>query len=130
MEKLVYFSLALYFGLILHFVGDYLTQNHWLATNKTKRFLPAFIHVLLYSLPFLLIVPSMAWCIVSVTHFFIDRYRLAVWHTKFVNNEFEEAMGCPKDTPPFLSFWLTIIIDNTYHVLFNTLAITLHYFVI
>ncbi len=26
----------LYFGLLLHFVGDYLLQNDWLATKKTK----------------------------------------------------------------------------------------------
>lgn len=64
--------------LILHMVGDYLTQSHWMAENKTKRFLPAAIHATVYSLPFLLLSISWAaFAVILITHFFIDRYRLA-----------------------------------------------------
>lgn len=69
--------------LILHLVGDYVTQSDWMAQNKTKRFAPAAVHALVYSLPFLLLRPSwMAFTVILITHFLIDRYRLArfiVW---------------------------------------------------
>jgi hypothetical protein len=74
--------------LILHLIGDYLTQSDWMAQNKTKAFLPAFVHALVYSLPFLLLtthIPALL-CIFA-THFLIDRYRLAryvVWAKNFI----------------------------------------------
>lgn len=63
--------------LILHLFGDYVTQSDWMANNKTKRFWPAFWHALVYSLPFLFIGSLAAVAVIFVTHFFIDRYRLA-----------------------------------------------------
>jgi Protein of unknown function (DUF3307) len=69
--------------LILHLIGDYVTQSDWMAQNKTKRFAPAAAHAVVYSLPFLLLKPSWtAFAVILVTHFLIDRYRLAryvVW---------------------------------------------------
>ena len=68
--------------LILHLVGDYLTQSDWMAQTKTKASFPAFCHALVYSLPFLFIGSREAVVVILVTHFFIDRYRLAryvVW---------------------------------------------------
>ncbi len=69
--------------LLAHLIGDYILQSHWMAENKTKAFWPAFVHALLYSLPFVLIAPSgQAWGVIFFTHFLIDRYRLArylVW---------------------------------------------------
>jgi hypothetical protein len=64
--------------LLIHLWGDYILQSDWMAQNKTKAYLPAFVHALLYSLGFLLLRPSWkAWLVIAVTHFFIDRYRLA-----------------------------------------------------
>jgi hypothetical protein len=69
--------------LILHLLGDYVTQSDWMANNKTKRFLPAFLHAIVYSFPFLLLRPSwVAFAVILVSHFIIDRYRIArfmVW---------------------------------------------------
>lgn len=73
--------------LILHLIGDYLTQSDWMAQNKTKHSLPAMAHALVYSLPFLFLTahapsPALAGMVILVTHFLIDRYRLAryvVW---------------------------------------------------
>ena len=69
--------------LILHLLGDYVLQSDWMANNKTKRFVPAAVHAIVYSLPFLLLKPSWtAFAVILVTHFLIDRYRLArfvVW---------------------------------------------------
>lgn len=64
--------------LILHLIGDYVTQSDYMAQNKTKRFCPAMLHAIVYSLPFLLLKPSwIAFAVILGTHFLIDRYRLA-----------------------------------------------------
>lgn len=72
----------------IHLLGDYVTQSDWMASRKTQEHLPAFCHALVYSLPFLLFRPSLtAWLVIFVTHFFIDRYRLAryaVWAKNFL----------------------------------------------
>jgi hypothetical protein len=74
--------------LILHLIGDYLTQSDWMAQNKTKSSLPAAVHALVYGAPFLLFLvanapnPTLAGFVIVGTHFLIDRYRLAryvVW---------------------------------------------------
>lgn len=68
--------------LILHLVGDYVTQSDWMANNKVKSDLAAWVHALVYSLPFLLLIgsapsPACAGMTILCTHFLIDRYRLA-----------------------------------------------------
>lgn len=74
--------------LILHLVGDYVTQSDWMASQKTTRYLPAFVHATVYSLPFLLLRLSwIAFAIILGTHFLIDRFRLAkyvVWAKNFI----------------------------------------------
>lgn len=79
--------------LILHLIGDYVTQSDWMAQNKTKRFAPAAAHAIVYSLPFLLLKPSWtAFAVILVTHFLIDRYRLARFVVWAKNVIFEPAM--------------------------------------
>lgn len=117
-------ELTLIIGLIFHFIGDYLTQNHWLATNKTSNSLVAFYHVLIYSLPFLLITSLSAVAIILITHFFIDRFRLAQYWIKLVNWNWKSTnFGYAEDVPKFLSIWLMIIVDNTFHIVINSLSI-------
>ena len=41
--------------LLLHLIGDYITQPHWIAINKTKSWYPAIIHGIIYTLPFLIL---------------------------------------------------------------------------
>ena len=69
--------------LILHLIGDYITQSDWMATEKTKRSVAALVHSLVYSLGFLVFSPSAtAFAFIASTHFVIDRWRLAryvVW---------------------------------------------------
>lgn len=127
--------------LILHLFGDYITQSHWMAENKTKRFLPAAIHATVYSLPFLLLSISwVAFAVILITHFFIDRYRLAravVWIKNvilqpngvqnLISDEFLwrncNQTGYPKEVPAWLSVWLLIAADNTLHLAINYCAI-------
>ena len=115
----------LYYGLLFHFVGDYILQNDWMAQNKTKSNLPAIIHALIYTTPFLLLTTNpFSIAIIFVTHFFIDRFRLAVYWIKLMNwNWSSTNFGYTEDKPLWMSIWLMIIIDNVWHVLFNTLAL-------
>ena len=73
--------------LILHLIGDYLMQSDWMAQNKTKAFWPAYVHATVYALPFLMLPAAwhhheLPFVVILLTHFLIDRYRLAryvVW---------------------------------------------------
>lgn len=137
--------------LILHLLGDYVFQSDWMAQNKTKRFAPAAAHALVYSLPFLLLDPSLAaFLVILVTHFFIDRYRLArfvvwaknvlldpsFWRMHLVRDRETMAAflgrwswhncsgtGYPSDAPPWLAVWLLIAADNTLHLAINYAAL-------
>lgn len=69
--------------LILHLFGDFILQSQDMSDNKRKSSLWAAFHATVYSLPFLLLRPSVAaFSVILVTHFFIDRFGLAryiVW---------------------------------------------------
>jgi hypothetical protein len=122
-------------SLIAHGVGDYLIQSHWMATEKTKRWLPAVLHAATYGLPFLVLTRSpLALLIISGTHAVIDRYRLAR-HVVWLKNQMgpkahrpqwadAKATGYPSDTPPWLAVWLMILADNLIHILINAAALT------
>ena len=115
-------SLAL--GFVFHLIGDYLTQNDWMANQKTKNSWVALLHVTIYSLPFLYLVPNLYWLIIIVSHFFIDRFRLAVYWIKLVNWNWESTnFGYDENKPQWMSVWLMIIVDNVIHICFNSLAI-------
>lgn len=122
--------------LILHLIGDYLTQSNWMAQNKTKNSFAAGAHALVYSAPFLLLIgstprPALAGVTILVTHFLIDRFRLAryvVWVKNFIgpgNLPWREcsATGYPPDCPAWLAVWLMIIADNTLHLAINYAAL-------
>jgi uncharacterized protein DUF3307 len=69
--------------LVAHAIGDYLLQSDWMANGKTKAHAPAAAHAIVYTLCFLPFHPSwQAWSVILLTHFAIDRWRLAryvVW---------------------------------------------------
>jgi hypothetical protein len=123
-------------GVGAHFIGDYLLQSDWMATEKTKRWLPAVMHGLFYTLPFLLFTLN-AWAllIICLTHIVIDRYRLVrhlIWLKNFIAprrtwQTWEECKetGYSNSRPAWLTVWLMIITDNLLHVLIN--SATLYY---
>lgn len=127
-------ELALILALLAHFVGDYILQTHWMATQKTSRWLPAILHGITYGIPFIVATHSVAaLLVIVVTHIIIDRFRLAR-HLMWFKNQFApkdfrperselKTTGYPASTPAWLSVWLMIIADNTVHVVLNTLAI-------
>jgi len=115
--------------LIAHLIGDYVLQNHWMANNKTKAWLPAILHVLLYGIPFLVLGANFwQWLIIVSTHLIIDHYRLAQYWVDFWGTGkpgwLSKQFGSPTpDAPPFLSVWLLIIVDNTMHLTINYLVL-------
>ena len=121
--------------LILHLIGDYLLQSDWMALNKTKCSKAAATHAITYSLPFLILEPSLAaFLVICITHFFIDRFRLAryvvyarniILQPKKFRNKWEDCQetGYHKDMPQWLSLWLLVACDNTIHLLINYLAL-------
>lgn len=120
--------------LVLHALGDYVLQSDWMATTKTTKSIAALAHVVTYTLPFLLVTRSpAALAVILVTHFVIDRWRLAryaCWLKNWLgpagsNFPWSECVGTGyhKDRPPWMSVWLMIIADNTAHVICNGLAL-------
>ncbi len=139
--------------LIAHLFGDYVLQNHWMAAKKTGSWYVALLHAFLYTLPFLFITQSFpALGMIFSTHAVIDRYRLAKYWTRFwgvgepgwVATHLEYLIRgtykigvpgidysktgvlnswLPEAAPPWLGVWLLILVDNTFHLLLNRLAI-------
>jgi hypothetical protein len=117
--------------ILAHAVGDYLLQTDWMAQEKTKRWPPAIVHGLVYTLPFLLITTSpWALLVIGGTHMVIDRYRLAK-HVVWFKNQLQPkqwrpghtATGMKEETPDWLAYWLLFIQDNIIHILINVLAV-------
>ena len=130
-----------YWLLVAHIIGDYMLQSDWMAQQKTSSSWPALAHAAMYSLPFvglhaLRIFPWSVWLlIIPVSHFVIDRWRLAryvCWAKNFIaprrwNHPWAEcsATGYHKDRPAWLSVWLLIITDNGMHLTCNGIALWL-----
>lgn len=121
---------SLIIGFILHLVGDYLLQNDYMAAEKTKNSGVALAHASIYSIPFYLLVPDNTfwWWLIFGSHFLIDRYRLAQYWIRLVNWKWDsDNFGYSEDKPKWMSVWLLIIVDNTFHIIFNSTAIYLSF---
>ena len=114
--------------LILHLIGDYITQTDYMAINKTKNLRIAFLHALVYTIPFILITQSpVALLVILISHAIIDRYRLAryvIFAKNYLNGrtlKWEDCnkTGYPSNRPEWLTVWLMIIADNTLHLTIN-----------
>lgn len=124
-------------GLIAHFVGDYILQSHWMAVEKVHRWVPAVVHGVCYTLPFLFLTRDvLALAVIGGTHIVLDRYRVAkyvVWLKNQIGPashrpswaEARDNAGFSAATPAGLAMALMIVVDNTIHVLINTAALTL-----
>lgn len=138
--------------LLCHLIGDYCLQNHWMAINKTRSSLVCLVHVLLYTLPFLLLTTSpLSLGIIAGTHFIIDRFALASYWVEWWGVGCSGRLWVPKSTravvgydlfdlsprttegpnpaweeaPDWLAVWLRIIVDNTWHLAINFAALSL-----
>lgn len=122
--------------ILAHLVGDYILQSHWMAQEKTKQSLAAGVHAASYTLPFLFLTHNpAALAFICLTHFAIDRFRLARWVVWLKNGymfsegpndvyiHIPSATGYRDDVPPWLAVWLLIIADNTIHLICNGIAL-------
>ena len=112
----------------LHFIGDYILQNHWMSIKKKQKgfegFIACLIHCMSYSIPFLFIGSLPAVAVIFATHFAIDRTNVVAWFIAVKNGiTHVRNAGFHDDVPKFLSVWLLIIIDNIFHVSCNMLAL-------
>jgi len=112
--------------LLLHLLGDFITQNNWMAENKAKMtfkgFLACLTHCIVYSLPFAFIASPAALSVIFGTHFLIDKFRLAVYVCRIKNWCFTET-GYSETLPAWLSTILIMIVDNIMHITINYLAL-------
>lgn len=114
--------------LILHLVGDFVTQSDWMARYKDKYSWPALCHVVMYSVPFFLIGSAAAVGVIFATHFVIDRFRLVrylIWVKNWLAHPWAECSetGFHRSTPEWLAKWLMIIVDGTLHLACNYCAL-------
>lgn len=120
--------------ILAHAVSDYFLQSHWAATNKTHLSLACAVHVACYVPLFALFKPSItAFLFIAVTHFIIDRWRLARYLV-FVKNFIAPRSAWPQwadcsetgfhhSVPDWLAKWLLIIVDNLAHIVLNGIAL-------
>jgi hypothetical protein len=126
--------------LLLHLLGDYVLQTEQMALRKLHSWFWAIIHALVYSLPFLLYLNVinggwsrgwLAWSVIAGTHAVIDRLAVATTICRIKNllwfgpdaPEKEQNTGYGIETPPFIRFWLVVIVDNTLHLIINHVAL-------
>jgi hypothetical protein len=94
-----------------HFLGDYFFQTNKMAINKVNSNKWCAIHCLVYTMCIVstigLIFNPLAWIIIFLTHYPIDRYSLA--------KKYMELKGGPDFTNPFAPI-IYCVIDNTTHI--------------
>jgi len=109
--------------LICHLVGDYVLQTNWMARHKHEKLGVAAVHAFTYVLPFIFITQSLpALAIIFVTHTLIDHFRLARQVIRLRNWCWTDN-GFPDETPSHVAQGISIVVDNTIHLLINFLAI-------
>ena len=107
---------------ITHFVMDWLFQTKWEADNKSKKWLPLFVHSSIYTLGF---IPVFFWyqigfswlALLFLSHVFLDRRPFEIWWLKTVKRFTKE------NAPEWFWFMLLIAVDQTFHILVLTAII-------
>lgn len=118
--------MILVWAIIAHLWGDYILQSDWMAQNKTSSWVAAIVHGLMYSLPFILLDPSLtAYLTILTTHIIIDRFRLTRY-ISWARNGYKDLTGTGYSAtmPAGLAMALMIIVDNTVHLTVNAFALT------
>ena len=110
--------------LLCHLFADYWLQNDWMATNKKKHFWIAFVHAIVYTIPFLLLTRSwLALSVICLTHAVIDHTDIVCRLNQIKNWNFSTKSGYGVGRPDFIWVWLIIIQDNILHLIINYCAL-------
>lgn len=114
----LYFLLALLLG---HLLGDYWFQTNSMATNKRSSNKWCAFHCIEYTACITictgLILNPLAWIIVFLTHYPIDRYSLGY--------KFMVLKGVPDVSNPFFPI-IYCVIDNTMHLVLMTVLLWMY----
>ena len=119
-------KLTLFEALFLtHFIADWLFQTQWEALNKSKQFLPLFIHSLCYTLLFIPVLYFYQLNVYSLlllfaTHLILDNRKFENWWIKVIKQTRKENIG--------ENLWLilTIVVDQVFHLLVLGVIVLLH----
>jgi hypothetical protein len=105
--------------LILHALGDYITQNDWVALNKKKLSLKGELACQIHCITYWQAVLA-----IYISHYIIDRTNVIGWFIAIRNGTFNVAnFGFGQERPFVITFWLYIITDNIFHIICNFLAL-------
>jgi hypothetical protein len=115
--------------LLAHMVGDYVCQSDWMAAAKVygqskDARKAAAIHAALYTACFLPLTRNpLRLAVIGVTHGLLDHYRPfpKLIHRKDV---LLSPAAWPATPAQDIPFWMTVIVDNTAHLLINELALS------
>jgi hypothetical protein len=126
----------MYEQLLLHLIGDYITQTSWMANKKVEGSIrgvfAAYFHAIVYAIPFMFLgISRNAIIVICISHAIIDHYSLAkylVFAKNWINEPTLKWKDCsktgyPNCTPDWLAVWLLIICDNIIHLIINYSAI-------
>jgi hypothetical protein len=94
-----------------HLVGDFLLQTRWMALNKLEHWQPRLVHVLVYSLPFVLVL--------SVDHVALGRAALFLGLNFAAHFVIDSRRWASAEWPP-----KPILVDQALHA--ATLAALAH----
>jgi len=118
--------------IVAHLVGDYLLQSDWMAREKHRRLDAAALHVVFYTLPFVLITQEpVALALIALLHLIVDHFSVAKYLAWLKNRPWPGSQpwsecrdyGFPPNMPVWQSSWLLVIIDNTLHIVINGVVI-------
>ncbi|MBM7579253.1 DUF3307 domain-containing protein [Jeotgalibacillus terrae] len=109
------------FLFLSHLVGDYLFQTSWMAAHKKHDWAALLVHCSVYTLTVTAVafftfggLSVIAVVFVFATHVIIDKYFIVQWWIKHVMKP-----------PQSETKWLTIIADQTFHLIVLAIALFL-----
>src|SRR6266436_5239156 len=107
--------MTLLLAIIGHLVGDYLTQNDWMALNKKRHLLPLSVHCLLWTFAVWIITwahgkgwPAGVLPLLFFTHFTQDGFNVITRWMDFIGQKDFRTGPCAP--------WSVIVVDNVWHI--------------
>jgi len=95
-------------ALIAHIIGDWLFNTAYLRKRKQKEFYILILHVLITSLPFVVLGFSLAQILfIAISHAIIDGFRLGYWWSRLIGNDEEKLYAQQMDDQAFhlIAIW-------------------------